>query len=204
MNNITMKMKKIKILLFIGLIISFTPIMLISNSNETLSDAVSFIENNTKKVLDLKNSNKLEADKNRILRSIFDEIIDAKWLAGFSLGKHWHQITPEQKIAYRGVYSDYIFSSYLRKFNDFTATSYNVLNAKASTSNYFVVNMVTTNPDGKEIDITFRLKKIDNQFKIRDIVVEGISNAQAQRSEFSSIVSDNGFEHLIQILKSKV
>jgi phospholipid transport system substrate-binding protein len=45
---------------------------------------------------------------------------------------------------------------------------------------------------------------IDDEYKIIDVMVEGISMAVSQRQEFGSVLKRNGVERLLQILSAKV
>ena len=59
--------------------------------------------------------------------------------------------------------------------------------------------------DGPNINISFSLRKIKNtqQWKTYDLVAEGISLLSSKRSEFSSIIRQQGIEAAIDIMRNK-
>ena len=56
----------------------------------------------------------------------------------------------------------------------------------------------------KYISIAYRIKMMNNNFLIRDIIAEDISLILGQRADFSSIISKEGIEALIQKLGEKL
>jgi phospholipid transport system substrate-binding protein len=56
---------------------------------------------------------------------------------------------------------------------------------------------------GKPVQLDYAMRKTDAGWKIYDIVVEGVSLVLTYRSEFDSVVKQEGIEGLIKRLASK-
>ena len=55
----------------------------------------------------------------------------------------------------------------------------------------------------KNISLEFVVKDGNDGLKVFDVIFEGISLLQSQRSEFANIIANKGFDGLLKDLKSK-
>jgi phospholipid transport system substrate-binding protein len=54
------------------------------------------------------------------------------------------------------------------------------------------------------VPIDYLLQKEDGQWKVYDVVVEGISYDQNYRAQISAILANNSFDTLLGMLRAKV
>ena len=68
-----------------------------------------------------------------------------------------------------------------------------------------IVGMVLHTPDGSAPDVVvnYRLSKGPQGYKVVDILVEGVSLLNTQRSEFASVVANKGLDYLIEALEKR-
>ncbi|MGZ9020574.1 MAG: MlaC/ttg2D family ABC transporter substrate-binding protein, partial [Rhodoplanes sp.] len=55
-----------------------------------------------------------------------------------------------------------------------------------------IVYSEISRPAGEPLHVGWRVRKYGSSFKIVDVSVEGVSMGQTQRSEFSSVIRNNG------------
>ena len=69
----------------------------------------------------------------------------------------------------------------------------------------FLVHTILERQDAPVIKVDWRIGKKKDRFVILDIIIEGISLAITQRSEFVSVIDQNegNIDQLITILKEK-
>ena len=115
------------------------------------------------------------------------------------------QATQEQRDHYLQVYKDYLLARYTSNFADYTGSKYTITDAKDEGNGQFSVSMQIKAPKQSQDTLAgYRLRANDNgQFKIIDIIIEGVSLITTQRSEFSSVVQQKGMDGLIQAIESK-
>jgi phospholipid transport system substrate-binding protein len=58
-------------------------------------------------------------------------------------------------------------------------------------------------PNGPLIHVQFRLYRRDADWKVYDVVAEGVSLVITQRSSFSAIIRDKGLDGLIALLEDR-
>jgi len=148
-----------------------------------------------------------EEQKEKQVQQIFADNVDIDWMAKFVLGRGAQQATPEQMTHYMQAYRQYLLTRYTHNLKDYSGSKYTITKVTDDGSGRFSVHMTINSPnapDQQQTDAGYQLQQSDNgQFKIRDIIIEGVSLITTQRSEFSSILSKNGLDALTQSIESK-
>lgn len=193
--------KKIIIFLILNLQIS-------SLSNAYSEDKLrQFVRNNSDHIMSIIKGPKSQREQK--LTAVFDEIVDSKWMAKFALGPEWRILNKEQKQEYLKVYKSYLLKIYLPKFEKYHAEKYhaekyNITNIQNLGNDNFMVNMlITPSAQQESLKLAYRIKCYRKRCYIRDLIAENVSMITSQRSDFSAVLNNNGFEGLIKILRQK-
>ena len=101
----------------------------------------------------------------------------------------------EQKEAYIIAFKDYFVSSYANKLDQYTGEKVDVVGSQEA-GKYVIVesNIIREGTDTLKINLKWRLLNKDNQIKIIDLNIEGISLVIAQREEFQSFLANNDYD----------
>lgn len=140
------------------------------------------------------------------LEQLFSDNVDIQWVGRFVMGQAWRTATDDQKARYLTAYRSFLVKNYATRFADYTGGSFKITGAKDEGSGEFVVNMeIASNEKNAEpVFIDYRLRPADKgTFKVFDIIIEGVSMITTQRSEFSSVISNQGLEYLITQLANR-
>lgn len=142
--------------------------------------------------------------KQHELETLFDSHVDINWVARFVLGKYWKTATLEQQTSYMTNYKAFILKNYTSKLAEYTGQKYVIKSARPDDEpGDYLLTMELLNTNDPNVVINYRIRKEGNDFKIFDIVVEGVSMITTQRSEFGSVVANKGLSFLIDALAKK-
>jgi len=168
-------------------------------------DARQFVDNVGKQVLAVVNSSDSADQKQIKLRNMFSQNVDIDWMAKFVLGHAWQQASEEQRTHYLQSYKEYLLTHYTTSFSDYTGSKYVITDTKNDEDGQITVNMQikAAKDQQQETAAGYRLRNNNGQFKIVDIIVEGVSLITTERSEFSSVVQQKGMDGLISTLEQK-
>ena len=113
----------------------------------------------------------------------------------FLLSKPLKNATDEQKENYLVAFKDYFVSSYANKLDQYTGEKVDVIGSQEA-GKYVIVesNIVREGTDTLKINLKWRLLNKNNQIKIIDLNIEGISLVIAQREEFQSFLANNDYD----------
>ena len=121
------------------------------------------------------------------------------------LGRFWKQATDDQKSRYLQQYGGFITNHYASRFSDYSSGSFKITGTKDDGNNEFTISMQIQSGEsgGNPVLVDYKIRKTDKNFRIFDIIVEGVSMITTQRSEFASVLSNNGMDYLITQLANK-
>ena len=135
-------------------------------------------------------SEKQREDRFRsLLRDHFDLEAIGKWV----LGRYWRTATTAQREEYLSLFEDLIVKTYAKRFKEYTGERLTIQDAIPGGDDDAIVHSEIIRPNGAPpIRVDWRVRSPNGDYKIVDVVVEGVSMSQTQRSEFSSVIRRNG------------
>ena len=146
-----------------------------------------------------------------MLRTIMEEElvphIDYKFAAFMVLGKHFKSVPKEKMGEYISVFRQYLITTYAVAMGYYDNQEVifepesNFEDQKSVT-----VRAVVQDPERPEIKIAFKVRKDSktNEWKAYDMVAAGISMLNSKRSEFESILRQEGIDSVIALMRDKI
>ncbi len=146
----------------------------------------------------------LDEQRQDHFRAILNRTFEVPLIARFTLGRFWRRISEKQRKEYVGLFEDFIVKAYARRFRDYNGETFTVGKVRQINKSDALVQSELALKDGRKIAVYWRVRG-KSDFKIIDIIVEGVSMVITQRDEFSAIVSRNGgkIDGLLTALRKK-
>jgi phospholipid transport system substrate-binding protein len=138
-------------------------------------------------------------------RELFQENFDEPVIARFVLGRYWRVATPAEQQEFQKLFEDYVVVAYAARLSDYGGEVFKVTGDQPDDTGFIVASEIVR-PNGEPpLKIDWRLVTDDGALKIADVVVEGVSMAVTQRSEFTSVITRNGgsVAGLLQLMREK-
>ncbi len=136
--------------------------------------------------------------------SFIDAIIDPEWISRFVLGKEYKTISDPQKTRFLDLYRKYMTNTYGPKFQHYDVVQFSLLSVEDQNSFYLARCEFTQKNSNTPVLVDFRVKNKDSKTSVIDVITEGVSLIETQRSEFSSAISQGGIEKFLDDLEEKV
>lgn len=158
-------------------------------------DAKAFIGKLSNEVLtQLTDANLPLAKQEERFREIVTKYIAFESISRWVLGqRHWKKATEAQREDYMRLYGDLMVSTYAHRFQGYSGEALKVTRVRVIDENQALVeSQITREGADKPLTISWRVRGADGKYRIIDIMVEGLSMAQTQRSEFKSFMRSNG------------
>jgi len=145
-----------------------------------------------------------QSDRQARFRTLLDEHFDMPAIAKFTLGRYWRTATDEQRTEFRKLFEDFLVQSYSTRFSEYHGEGFVVAGSTTDDGGVTVAHSKIDMPSSEDIRVDWHLRATDGGFVIVDIVVEGVSMAVTQRSEFASVIqSRGGVAGLLDALRAK-
>ncbi|WP_047532494.1 MlaC/ttg2D family ABC transporter substrate-binding protein [Methylotenera sp. N17] len=120
------------------------------------------------------------------------------------LGKNWTKATPEQQAAFQNEFKTLLLRTYataLSKYKNQVIEYKPLRLPEGSTSATVKTSIVQQG--GQPIAVDYALEKKADDWKVFDIVIEGVSLVTNYRSQFAQEIRQNGLDSLIKKLAEK-
>jgi len=153
----------------------------------------------------LSNQSLSKDERTTYFRKVLSKELDIPVLAKFMLGRYWKHATPEQRTAYTDVFTAFLLQTYSVRLGGVKVNALSVLKAQAAgnTKDVFVHSLVRRANAGP-IRAVWRVRPYGEDFRIVDLIVEGISMAVTLRQEFGSILQKDGVDGLVTMLQGRL
>ena len=149
----------------------------------------------------LKDRSRPKIEKEAELRQILNKSIDMKTIGRFALGKTWREIDDQQKARYLKLFRDYVLYSYSKRLLSYDGETFNVVKSRPIRRDALVYTLINQ-ASGEPLETYWRVRRQNNAYYVIDVIVEGISMAVTQRSEFRTVIRQRGVEGFFDSLST--
>lgn len=137
----------------------------------------------------------LELDEQeRRFKDIVHEYIAFKSIARWVLGgRHWRAASEKQRERYLALFEELMVATYAHRFQSYAGEKLVVVGTRVIDTGQTLVQTTLMRPNAeKPLRVDWRVRETDGIHRVIDIMIEGLSMSQSQRSEFSSLLRSNG------------
>lgn len=164
----------------------------------------------SQEIIDLVKSDKEVKSGNRqriqeIVESTILPHVDFELTTALTMGRHWRDATPEQKKRLAEEFRDllmYTYSGAMSQIKEPTLR-FKPLRMAPDETDVEVRSQVIGGRGGNPVDVSYRLRKSPEGWKVYDVNVLGIWLIGTYKQSFSSEVERSGIDGLIKTLDEK-
>ncbi len=141
--------------------------------------------------------------KEEKIRAIIGEFFDFMVLSRLTLGKNWKKFNQDQQKEFVGLYRALLEKVYLDRILEYSDekvvfTKETMLSKKKTE----VQSKIITK--SKEIPISYRMVLRSGEWKVYDVIIEGISMVKNYRSQFRQLLAKGSPADVLKTLREKV
>lgn len=162
-------------------------------SDQIVSGAQTFVSSMAARGIGFLGNKSLNQDQRRMeFEKLLHDSFDMQTISRLALGRYWRTASVSQRKEYQNLFEDMIVDVYSRRFGEYDGQKLEVRSAKkAGKSDVNVVSYIVP-ASGPEIEVVWRARYDNGQYKVIDVIVEGVSMVLTQRSDFSSVIQRGG------------
>jgi phospholipid transport system substrate-binding protein len=146
-----------------------------------------------------------QTEKERDLRSLFRQNFDVPAISRFVLGKYWRKASTAERQDFVEVFEEMNMRLFLAMVGEFSEEMFSVVKVQQDADKPSLSWVITKvgQSDGEPVSAVWRVRNKDDQHKVLDIVIEGVSMAITLRHEYGAVVRTDGVDGLIAIMREK-
>ena len=191
---------------FVGFYLLFCAHVSVANANNISTGAEIFIKTlATATQNTFLNKNLAPSVHKEKFRKIMVDNFDLKGVGQWVIGRYWRKSSANERIKYLQVFENFIVENYAKRFKNYTKAEFKINKTIIRNNSIFVSSEINAS-ESDPVRIVWRVNYKDGTYKIIDFLIEGVSWARTQRSEFASVIRNNGgkLSALITALNKKI
>lgn len=154
------------------------------------------------------NKNKLKSNQEIIYKTVEVNLLPNVDVAGMSrsvLGRQaWTKATPAERAQFSKEFTRLVIRTYSSPLAQYSDERIQFLPLRGATNSRFIrVNSVIVRSKGQNIPLSYSLVSKNDQWKIYDISVEGVSLLQSFRSQFAQVLQNATIADVIKQMQQK-
>ena len=175
------------------------------NSGKNAEQFISGLANQAIEALTKPEISKQERESR--FRVMLAENFAVKTIGRWVLGRHWNKASEAEQEEYLKLFEELLIVTYVDRFSNYSGEILKVTKSMVNNANDAMVFSEIGRNGTQPVHVDWRVRTNDSvTFKIIDVLVEGVSMGQTQRSEFSSVIRQHGgnLEGLLVELRKRV
>ena len=158
-------------------------------------------------IADLTDTTRSEKEREALFRNLLEETFDIESIGRFVVGRYWRQAGDEDRRAFLQAFEDAVVQRFLPLFTQYKGEQLIIGEAQPDSTNpkFTVVPSTYIDAQGRRVKADWRLLERNGQYKVFDVIVEGVSMAITLRSEYASVIKNQGgLPGLVTLLRDKL
>jgi phospholipid transport system substrate-binding protein len=135
-----------------------------------------------------------------VIKSSFDMPFISKTI----LGKYWESLDNEQRSRFVEVFTQLSIATYAANFDSYSGEHFKMIPEKEVDGGRILVQSQLIKSGGGQVQLDYLLHRTAGQWRIVNIIAEGVSDLALKRADYSAFLKSKGFEALLKKLNEKV
>jgi phospholipid transport system substrate-binding protein len=139
------------------------------------------------------------------LEPLMQETFDLEFMASKSVGRHWRQLSDDDKQRWVIIFSQFTTANYAGRFTGYTGEEFVTVEVEDAPRDTKVVLTKIVVPSEEDVQLNYRMIERDGSWKVIDVFLNGtVSELALRRSEYSAALKSSGFDQLVASVETKI
>lgn len=156
----------------------------------------------------LRDNSLSKADRTQRVKQIAYDHMDFQTISRLALGRHWKELSDAQQKEFIDQFRQHMSATYGQAIDHYTDEDINVTGDRGEANGDWTVQtrIVGQKSGGGPQEmarVDYRLRQIDNEWKVIDVTVDNVSMIANFRAQFQDIMANGGIDRLMKLLREK-
>jgi phospholipid transport system substrate-binding protein len=120
------------------------------------------------------------------------------------LARNWNGLTDEQKKAFTEEFKQHLSVTYGKNVESYNNEKVQIVGDRDEGRGDWAVQTKILRPQGGgDILVDYRLRQVNGEWKVIDLVIERVSLVSNFRSQFQDVMANGGIDRLLKLLHEK-
>ncbi|OLB03512.1 MAG: organic solvent tolerance ABC transporter substrate-binding protein [Nitrospirae bacterium 13_1_40CM_62_7] len=140
-------------------------------------------------------------ERRRLLEKVIGDRFNYEEMARRALGAQWNKLSDKERQEFVDLFKGLLSGTYTDKIEGYSGEQVHYLNERLEADYAEVRTKVAS--DKTEIPLDYRLLNKSGDWRVYDVVVDGVSLVNNYRSQFTKIIRESSYADLLEKLREK-
>jgi phospholipid transport system substrate-binding protein len=144
-------------------------------------------------------------EKKNYFQQMLRQDFDLSGMSRFVLGRYWRVASHHQRREFRKLFEADLLHFYGARLSQYGGEGFQVTGSRTDPAGLVVTSQIVRS-QGPQVELDWRLSIRGGLYKISDVMIDGVSMAVTQRTEFAEIIQRNGgrIEGLLETIRGRI
>jgi phospholipid transport system substrate-binding protein len=138
------------------------------------------------------------------LTPVITASFDLPFIAKTAIGRQWDTLDPSQKSSFIETFRRLSIATYAANFDSYSGEGFRVVSEKELDHGQLQVRSQLIKSSGGEVSLDYVLRPVDRQWRIINVIANGVSDLALKRADYTQFLKTNGFDALLGKLNEKI
>ena len=138
------------------------------------------------------------------LAPVISECLDLQFISRIVLGRYWDDLSDQERARMIDTFTRLTINTYAARFDGFSGESFRTVEEKPMNRGRRLVRTELVRPADEAVHLDYVLHQAQGQWRIINIVAEGVSDLSLKRADYGSVIKREGFETLMQKMEGQI
>jgi phospholipid transport system substrate-binding protein len=134
---------------------------------------------------------------------VLDETFNFETIGRVVTGRHWKGLAADKRSSFLDTFRKLSAATYAENFDGYGGETFKTLGEELKKGAALVRTQIVKT-DGKTVSLNYVLNKTGEDWRIVNVIAEGVSDLSLKRSEYGAVIGKEGIDSLIAKLNSKI
>lgn len=140
-------------------------------------------------------------ERRRLLEKVIGERFSYEEMSRRALGAHWNKLDEAKRKEFVTLFQRHLSNAYAGKIEGYKGEQIHFLNERLEEGFAEVRSKIVT--EKVEIPLDYRLINKSGDWRVYDVIVDGVSLVNNYRGQFNRIIRSSSYEDLVEKLRKK-
>jgi len=138
------------------------------------------------------------------LAPVIKSSFDMPFISRTAVGKYWETFNGHQRSRFVEAFTQLSIATYAANFDSYSGEHFKTISEKEVDGGRILVQSQLIKSDGGQVQLDYLLHRTGSQWRIINIIAEGVSDLALKRADYSAFLKSKGFEALLEKLNEKI
>ena len=138
------------------------------------------------------------------LASMVTSSYDMPFISRIVVGRYWREFSDQQRTHFVEVFTDLTIATYAGRFNGYSGERFKLAPEEKLPKGRLRVTSLIVKANGEEVRLDYIMHQKDNQWRIINVIANGISDLSLRRADYTTFLKNKGYDALLSTLNQKI